>query len=200
MPLCPGCLLRVDLCLCAEIPKIVTDTHVALIVHSLELKKATNTARLLSAALVNSEVRLQGSPLHPLNLSQLVSPERDTLILFPENSNPPLTPEFAATLRRPVTLIVPDGTWQQAKKIAAHASMLPGARRLSVPNGAPSRYRLRLSEQPARLCTMEAVARALGVLESPEIEATLTTLLDTMVERSMSMRKRGVIFRNSPLC
>lgn len=195
MPSCSKCLLRVDLCLCAEIPKLATNTHVALIVHSLELKKATNTARLLSSALLNSEVRLQGAPSHPLDLSHLVSPERDTLILFPENSNPPLTREFASTLRRPVTLIVPDGTWQQAKKIAAHASQLPGTRRISVPLGAPSRYKLRLSDQPARLCTMEAVARALGALESVEIESSLTALLDKMVERSMSMRKRGVVTR-----
>jgi hypothetical protein len=37
-------------------------------------------------------------------------------------------------------------------------------------------------------CTLEAIARALGVLEGPEVEARLLEALDLFVERTLRVR------------
>lgn len=191
MPLCECCQLRADLCLCGAIHPLDTVTRVVLLVHSLEIRKASNTARLVARVLKNSEVRLQGVRDAPLNLEGLVSEERETLVLFPETSSPPIVGDSTKRFNKPVTLLVPDGSWQQARKIAAHASMLPGVRRISLPSGSPSRYRLRTAKNASHLCTLEAVARAIGALESPEAQSNLESVLDLLVERSLVMRKRG---------
>jgi len=204
--LCPACRLRSDLCLCASIPQLQTRSKIVVVIHSRELKKASNTARLCLAALPNSELRVQGCPSGALDLGGLVTPERQTLILFPHSSNPPLSHKTAALITKPVTLIVPDGTWTQARKIAGHVSQLPGAIRIALPPSAPSRYRLRIASGSkngshigagVKLCTLEAIARALGFIEpapnGQEIQHALEKLLDFLVERSLLMRKRGAI-------
>ncbi|MBN8549183.1 MAG: DTW domain-containing protein [Deltaproteobacteria bacterium] len=176
------------LCLCSLIPRIETKTKVVMLMHCYEFKKPSNTARLVWKSLPNSEVRLQGEIRKPLNLENLVSPERETLILFPEASAALLDAEEAKKITKPVTLLVPDGTWKQAKKIAAYASMLPGARRVGVPFKEPSRYFLRTADRSDRLCTLEAIARALEVLESPEVRKSLEALMEQMVDRVLLSR------------
>lgn len=177
-------------CLCALIPKLQTRTRVVMLMHCYEFKKPSNTARLVWKSLPNSEVRLQGEIRKPLDLENLVSPDRETLILFPEASAALLDEREAKRIERPVTLLVPDGTWKQAKKIAAYASMLPGTRRVCVPFKEPSRYFLRTADRSDRLCTLEAIARALEVLESPDIRKALEGLLDQMVDRVLLSRAK----------
>jgi DTW domain-containing protein YfiP len=160
--------------------------------HSHERYKTSSTVQLMAQALPNCEVRMQGRPQQPLNFEDLADPEREVLLLYPETSAAPLTKETAASFARPVTLVVPDGTWNQARKIAAHASAVPGVRRVKVASEVPSRYYLRTPDRAARLCTLEAVARALGALESETVQRSLEELLDQMV-------KRVLMTRSSPL-
>jgi len=44
---------------------------------------------------------------------------------------------------------------------------------------------LRRAARPGQLCTLEAIARALGVLEGPEVQRQLEGLLRIMVERTL---------------
>ena len=59
----------------------------------------------------------------------------------------------------------------------------------ACPPAAPGRYGLRRNAPAGTVCTLEAIARALGVLEGPEIEAHLLTALDRFVERSRAARE-----------
>lgn len=180
--------MAAELCLCSLVPTIDTKTRVVVLMHCSERNKPSNTARLVNLALPNSEIRYQGEIHKPLSLDGLGDPERETLILFPEASAALLDPSEAAQIRKPVTLVVPDGTWKQAKKIAAYASSIPGSRRICVPFIEPSRYRLRTADRANRLCTLEAIARALGVLDSIEVRSELEQLLDEMVRRVLISR------------
>ena len=54
--------------------------------------------------------------------------------------------------------------------------------------GPPSEYRLRVQRNEHHLCTLEAIARAIGVLESAEAQSNLEKLLRVMVERTLWSR------------
>lgn len=128
------------------------------------------------------------------DLQDLVDPARRLLLLEPRGA--PLD-EVAAADPRPATLIVPDGTWRQAWRAVTREPALAAATRVRLPEGPPTRYRLRDSGAPDRLATLEAVARALGVLDGPEVQAHLEAVFDAWVERTLRLRGRPDLLREA---
>ncbi len=180
--------MRADLCICELIPTLHIDTRLIVLMHHREVRTTTNTGRLACWALPNSEVRIRGKHNIPLKTDDLMHPERDTLLMYPSEDAQELTPEFVATLRRPITLVVPDGSWRQASKVGQREPSLKNALRIKLPAGRPSEYRLRREPKADGLATMEAIARALGVLESPEVQRSLEGIFRIMVERTLWSR------------
>jgi DTW domain-containing protein YfiP len=90
-----------------------------------------------------------------------------------------------------VVLLVPDGNWNQARRIARRDPDARAASPVMLPPGPPSRYGLRRAPREGTVSTLEAVARALGALEGPEVEQALTRILDTFVERTHRAAGRG---------
>jgi DTW domain-containing protein YfiP len=84
-----------------------------------------------------------------------------------------------------MTLVVPDGTWNQAKKVPYRESGVAGIPNVKLAAGAPSSYRLRHSPHVQNLSTLEAIARALGVIEGREVQVSLENLFLKMVERRL---------------
>jgi DTW domain-containing protein YfiP len=84
----------------------------------------------------------------------------------------------------PVVLLVPDGNWSQARRIVHRDPDARDAEAVRLPPGAPSRYRLRRSPREGTVSTLEAVARALAVLEGEAIERGLARLLEVFVART----------------
>jgi DTW domain-containing protein YfiP len=154
-------------------------TRVVLLTHHAEPRKSTNTGRLVALALQGAEIRLRGerdAPLRP------PLPEGRRLLLFPHAEARELSPEDGRG--EPVVLLVPDGTWNQARRILRRDPDARDAEPVRLPPGAPSRYGLRRAPREGTVSTLEAVARALGLLEGEEIERWLTEILDAFVERS----------------
>ena len=189
---CAGCRMHQSLCVCALIPRIETRTRVMLVIHFTEDRKPTNTGRLATQCLVNSEVVVRGHR-DAQNEPPLVIPEGTTpVLLYPAEDAVPLV-DLAPRLRgesRPITLIVPDGNWRQAFKVR---NRVPGLRNvvcatLPASTAKPSVYRLRAEAHAHGLATIEAIARALGVLEGPEVEAALEFPFRAMVERTLWAR------------
>jgi DTW domain-containing protein YfiP len=87
-------------------------------------------------------------------------------------------------------LVVPEGSWGQARRAVRREPWLLDAERVCLPSGPPSHYRLRTAPHEHGLSTLEAVARALGVLEGEAIERALLAMLDAFVERSLAVRGR----------
>lgn len=178
------------LCLCADLPVLKLNTKIVILMHHRERKLVTNTATLACLALTNSEIRLRGLKDEPLLTAGLVSERQSAAILYPTEDAIELTEEAALTLPRPLTLIVPDGSWRQASKVANRETGLKGLPRLKLSSGPPSGYRLRHSPHEENLCTFEAIARALGVLEGKEVQVQLEELFLKMVERRLWSRGR----------
>lgn len=180
--------MHFGLCLCALVPRLVTRTRLIIVMHRFEYYKPTNTGLLASSCLVNSEVVIRGDVDRgnpPLELSAGSLP----LVLFPgpgaedlETIAPTLPPS------RPVTLIVPDGSWRQAARMRRRVPGLNEHPCVSLGLGAPSTYRLRRERDPRHLSTIEAVARALGVLEGPEVQQAIERPFHAMVDRALWVR------------
>ncbi len=179
---CAECWLPVHACVCAELPRIDVATRVVIVMHHVETRRASNTGRL-AARILGATVRLRGEiapgPEAPI-------PEGRRLVLFPGPGARPLTAEDAA--RGPHVLIVPDGYWKQASRVLDRDPAAIGAETVTLPPGPPSRYRLRRLPHAGALSTFEAIARALAILEYPEIEAPMMRAFDLFVERTLVLR------------
>ena len=180
--------MHLRLCLCAELQALELETRVVVVSAASEGLQPTNTGRLVPLALSRGVLRVRGRGLAPLRREELEDPARRTLLLFPDPQARVLTRE--ADERRALTLVVPDGTWRAARRMAARDGVLAGLERVQLPPGPPSSYRLRSHPDAGCLATFEAVARALGILEGPEVRARLERLFAQFVERTLFSRGR----------
>lgn len=163
-------------------------TRIVILMHHREVDRTTSTARLAMLALPGCETRVRGLRDAPLSTEGLLPPDRQPLLLFPTPDAVELTPGFAAGITRPVTLIVPDGTWGQAAKVAKREPTLRPVPRVKVTPTGPSRYHLRQSSRPGGLATIEAIAQALGVLEGETVRQRLESVFLLMVSRTLGTR------------
>ena len=185
---CARCRMHGSLCICALIPQVETRTRLVLVIHRYEDRKPTNTGRLAAECLVNSEVVVRGHEAQP-SVPLALPPETQPVLLFPDEDAVPI--EGFAESARPVTLIVPDGTWRQASKVRARVPGLRDVPRVRLPRGPRSAYRLRVDAHEEGLATIEAIARALGVLEGargPAVQGALEWVFRAMVERTLWAR------------
>ena len=182
---CVRCRMHASLCVCSLLPRLETRTRVCLVIHRFEDRKPTNTGRLATECLVNSQVVVRGEPLEA-EAALAWDAGTEPLVLFPYDDALPLA-QFAGH-ERPVTLIVPDGNWRQASKVPKRVPELRGVRCVTLPPGVASRYRLRTEAHDKGMSTLEAIARAVGILESVAIQRELERVLDVMVERTLWSR------------
>ncbi len=180
--------MLIELCVCPLIPDLDLATRVAIVTHRREWRKTTATAPLARLALRNCEVRVRGHRDHPFDARDLAVVEWQALLLFPGEDAALLTPERVAADSRPVLLVVPDGSWRQATRIARRDPVLAGLPRVRLPAGVPSRYRIRHQPRANGLCTLEAIARALRIIEGDRVGKDLELLLDAVVERTLASR------------
>lgn len=185
---CPQCWMPQALCICEWIEPIATSTRVVIVMPWRESGRSSNTGRLAHLMLANCEVRLRGRPGCELDLSDLGGLPGRRLLLFPSPDATELRPSLEPG--EPTSLVVPDGTWRQARRLVKFEPDLAGFARVHLPPGPPSGYRLRRAHQPHWLCTYEAIARALGVLEGQAIEQHLRPAFEAMVRRSLRTRGR----------
>lgn len=173
------------LCLCALLPDLATRTRLVLVIHRYEDRKSTNTGRLATACLRNSEVVVRGGQDH-VETAVVPPPGTRPVLLFPADDAVPL--DQLPPGPEPITLIVPDGTWRQAQRVRSRVLGLDTVACATLPPGPPSTYRLRSEPRPGGLATMEAIARAFGILEGPAAQQALERVFTIMVERTLWTR------------
>jgi len=179
------------LCVCALMPspRIETRTRLVLLIHRFEDRKPTNTGRLAAECLANSVVVVRGHESQP-TLPFASDPGTQPLLLFPHEGATPLA-DVRLEPERPVTLIVPDGNWRQASKVRQRVPGLRDVPCVCLPAGEPSIYRLRAEAHVAGLSTIEAIGRAMGVLEGDHVRSALDLVFRAMVERTLW--SRGIV-------
>lgn len=191
-PQCSRCLRPVTHCLCPLIPSLDSRTRVLLLQHPSEVNHALNTARLAALGLNNAQL-VVGEVFEDL-ASLLSPPGYQARLLFPADDAQPL--QAYAPGDQALLLVVPDGTWRKARKLLHLNPLLAALPRVSLAEGAESRYRLRKAPGPGALSTVEAIVQALQVLEAPASFEPLLKPFDALIEGQIAAMGDEVFRRN----
>jgi len=178
---CDACQMYRSLCICALVPRLATRTRLVLLVHYREARKPTTTGLLAARCMVGSEVHVVGDLGRPLP-ETLVAPDERAALLFPYEDAVPIAEVM------PTTLVVPDGNWRQAGKMRRRVPGLAALPCVTLPESGGTEYRLRAEPRAGGLATLEAIARALAILEGPEPAAAMLAVFRVMVERTLRLR------------
>lgn len=193
--LCARCHQRAGLCLCALVPTLEVRTDLLILRHAKDASSTSNTARLAALALPRARlVEVGGADRDGGGVREAVAaflasrPPGSVRLLFPSAGTPSLAPPPAG---RPGALIVPDGSWRQARRMIQRIPGLDRLPRLSLaPRLQPAR-RLRTPPDPQGMSTIEAIAAALAVLEGEALARPLEALYAEMLARSFTVRRRS---------
>ncbi len=122
-------------------------------------------------------------------------PGPEAALLFPADPGAPAAPAGW----RPRALVVLDGTWPQASRMAHRVPGLDALPRWSVDRPARAVERLRQPHAAWARSTLEAIAEALGEIEGdPDLERALTELHDRWVARTLWQRGRRPVSGEGP--
>lgn len=162
--------------MCDAIPTLATRTHVVIVRHHSEKNRSSNSGRLAHYALPNSEIIDHGgfgglAKLPSMTGAWLVFPEGEPMTTLPTDRPPPSQ------------LVFLDATWSQARRMFRKLAALRGLPILRLPEG-PQAARMREAPTPDRVSTLEAVARALQLVEGGNLADPLEALFALAVERA----------------
>lgn len=194
---CQVCGLHQERCICSLIPRLDLATRLTLVVHAKELKRTTNSGRLAVAALVNSEMRVRGLMDQQIPMGALLRANESALLFYPSDDAIELTSNFVRTLKSPIHLIVPDGSWRQASKVHTRESELKDVLRVKITATNSAQHHLRREHRPEGMSTLEAVARAMAIIEGPQVGARLMALYEAKLTQTLLGRGVKMAFLES---
>ena len=179
------CAASRTLCLCDAVPRIELRTKICLIIHHRELSRSSNTGLLAVRALVNSEVRIRGEGRATLDLKDVLSSQYRTFLFYPTNDAVELDKALVMQEHTPIQLIVPDGTWRQARKIHSRHPELKLVPRVKISAPDHAIFQLRAQSRPEGMATLQAIAHGLAVIEGDSVGAQLLKLYQAKIERTL---------------
>ena len=186
---CSNCKVNNLLCVCASLKPFQIETNVSLIVHVSELKLTSNTAYFGNKMLPeNAEIIIRGRVNETFSAEPVVAKPGRALFLYPHEDALELNEDFKNKFPGPYHLIIPDGNWQQARKVRQREEGFARLPAVKLPTGILSEYGLRKAQHPEWVCTYEAMAHALGVLEGPEVRDRLMEFFRVWVRSTQKAR------------
>ena len=186
-PRCENCGLYENICICDFITQTTLDTRLTLLIHSKEIRKVTNTGRLAHLCLDNSALFIRGRKDIRWTEEEILPAGYEHRILFP-TAREELKADTKVIDGKPLNLIVPDGTWGQAKKMVTAVPFLQNIKRIKLPRVPSNHHYVRKSLTEGGISTLEAIARAFGILENSEIQEQLEKVLFEMTEKFNRIR------------
>lgn len=178
-----------DLCFCDQIPLLNYETRLTLVIHSKELKRSTNTGRLAVKALENSEMKVRGlSRAEALDLSDVIKPEYENLLLYPSEDAIELSSGYIESLSKNVNLIVPDGNWRQASKVNSRHPEIAHLQRVTINDKNMETEFLRRESTENGMATLQAISCAMKIIESEEAGEELMKLYRHKLNRTLIAR------------
>jgi DTW domain-containing protein len=188
---CETCGASATACLCDVVPRIELKTKICLVIHHRELSRSSNTGLLAIRALVNSEVRVRGEHREALDLQDLLTKQYRSFLFYPSADAIELNQALVMREATPIQLLVPDGTWRQARKIHSRHPELRDLPRVKISTPNESIFQLRAQSKPERMATLQAIAHGLGIIEGDRVRVQLMKLYQAKIERTL--RGRGIL-------
>jgi DTW domain-containing protein YfiP len=185
--ICARCRRPESVCYCQHLVSLPTRTRVLLLQHPRERHVAIGTARLAHLCLPGSELRVGVDFDDDAQVRAALAGGGPTYLLFPGPQAVDLAEaKLTGQLAGPITLVVVDGTWWQARKLLKRNATLAALPQIRFTPRAPSNYRIR--REPADHCvaTVEALAQVLGALEGdPDRFAALLRPFEAMIDTQL---------------
>jgi DTW domain-containing protein YfiP len=159
---CPACRRPASVCYCQHVTKVPTRTRVVVLQHPRERDMPIGTARMATLCLPNAELH-EGVRWDDGALDRILEDgTRTPILLYPGEG---ATDVMREPPRGPITLVVVDGTWSQAKKLVRENPRLGALPRYAFAPPTPSEYRIRREPEDTYVSTIEALVHVLGALE-----------------------------------
>ena len=166
LPSCRVCGLWERFCVCEFLPRLQSRAEVLLVQHSSELLRQSNTGRLVEKMVSPSKIAFWGAENNPFDPSVLQEPETNYLVLYPRPTARTLeSADIEGPQGEKTCLVLLDATWAQAKSMSRRIPQLKGLPFLSLPQEETPAWKLRRSPSKGFCCTLEAVYRALSIIE-----------------------------------
>jgi DTW domain-containing protein YfiP len=163
-------------CICQQLVNVNSPFNFILLTHENELKRKTNTGKLLLQCFSNSKRIIWKRGMSPLTSSR-------NMVLFPCDTALPINQESFQTTEldssTPINLILIDSTWQEAKKILRQTPWLDKLPKVALSQSSRSSYTLRRNQSDGHLCTFEVAIEALN--EWGGFESQVCSLKELMV-------------------
>jgi DTW domain-containing protein YfiP len=154
-----------------------------------ELKLTSNTAQFAQKMMPrNAEVIIRGRMNDHFETRTVMNRSGRPLFLYPHEDAIELDKTFVEKFPGPYHLIIPDGNWQQARKVRQREEDFKNLPAVKLPAGIISEYGLRKAQHPEWVSTYEAMAHALGILESQNVTKRLLDFFRIWVKRTEQAR------------
>ena len=173
-------------CFCRLVRRVDNRVHVLIVQHPRERRHPFGTAKIAKLGLSRVEV-LRAEKEQD---GEMTVPERsvgNAAVLFPTRDATVLKRGHSLSLG---TLVVIDGTWDEARKLLHITPWLRALPTVSLNPPRAGNYRIRKAKNPAlEVSTIEAIAYALGHLETdPSGVAGLIEDFDAVIDHQISLR------------
>jgi DTW domain-containing protein YfiP len=154
---CPRCGLHYQ-CVCTLIPALDTHWHLALLMHPNEIRRDTNSGKLLELSLNQCQSYQWQRTEPPQALIERINSGRyRPVLLFPGEKSATFIPQQEQGQDNPCPplFILLDATWQEAKKMVNRSPWLQELPAVQLDSTQTSSYSLRKNQQPGNLCSCE---------------------------------------------
>jgi len=183
--ICERCRRPESVCYCASLVRLETRSKIVILQHPRERGMPIGTAYIAHLCLPQSSLHV-GVTWDESDVLKGAcgDPERPAILLYPGPDARDILAEPPAT---PVTLIVVDGTWSQARTLVRDNPKLAALPRYAFHAPEPSNYRIRPEPSDAYVSTLEALMHVLGALEGdPTRFLALREPMEAMVEAQLA--------------
>ncbi|MFG1498901.1 tRNA-uridine aminocarboxypropyltransferase [Halobacteriovorax sp. XZX-3] len=185
---CPNCRINTHWCFCDVLKPFANQTKVIIPMHYTERWLTSNTAYFATKVLKKCEIFERGNVHEPFGPQLFDFDTFDYIYLFPTQDSLPLQ-DYKAEEGKQTCLVVPDGSWSKAKKFHKREEVLGRMPKYHLIDVGHSIYELRKSPGENFLCTYEAIAHALEVLEGSAVKDHMIEAFKVIVERIKKSRK-----------
>ena len=177
--------MHLQMCICEFIPRLSLRTRVSLVVHAKELKRTTNTGSLAIKSLLNSEMIIRGQTTDAVDLSHLIKSDFQNFLFYPADGAIELDEKLVRNTSKPIHLIVPDGNWRQASKVHYRHHELKNVLRIKISSPNVNQHHLRKENTPEGMATLEAIAKAIEIIEGSVAAMPLLRLYQSKLEKTL---------------